>query len=126
MFLLARPRTVAALAVCSAIAASAGLHPTSAGAASGKRDQIAALRVSVKWITLYQPRFWVAVATPGACVAQPGGARRCPIAIRAWVGSSLREHRCIAEALLPRRGSRGKPTRTSARCTPVRAVAGES
>ena len=124
MNVVARPRRLVALAVCSAIAASACVHPPSAGAAAAKRDQLAALRVSVKWMTLYQPRFWVAVETPGACVVQPGGARRCPIAIviNAWAGGTLREHRCTAEALLPRRGTKGKPTRTSARCTPVPAV----
>jgi hypothetical protein len=74
----------------------------------------------MKWITLYAPRIWVAVETPGACVGRPDGTRRCPIAIviKARVGETLVDHRCAAQAILPRRGAKEKPRRTSARCTP--------
>ena len=103
-----------------AVAAIAGVHPASAYSAGAKRDQLAALRVSVRWMAVYQPRSWVAVERPGVCVTRSGGIRRCPIAIviKARVGSMLVDHRCAAEAVLRPRGA-GAPTRTSARCTPV-------
>ena len=109
-----------ALTLCCAAAAVAGPQPASAGAASGRRDQVAALRLSAKWITLYAPRFWVAVETPGACAAQPDGTRRCPIAIviKARVGETLVDHRCVAHAILPRGDAKAEPRRTSARCAP--------
>ena len=122
-----RDSRLIALAVCGAIAASASLHPAAARAAPGKRDQAAALRVSIKWLTAYEPRFWVSVDAPGVCVVRAGGERRCPIAIvlKAWVGSTLIDHRCAAQAVLPPRGAKGRATRTSAHCTPVAAAAGE-
>jgi hypothetical protein len=110
-----------ALAACGAIAASAG--SAAAAGATATADHHAAERVSVKWLKLYKPRLRVGSEEPGACVKQPGGVRRCPIAItiKAWVGDTLVDHRCAAEAVLPRPGSSHKPTRTSATCTPVTA-----
>jgi hypothetical protein len=67
-----RDSRLIALAVCGAIGASASLHPAAAGAAPGKRDQAAALCVSIEWLTVYKPRFWVSVEAPGACVVRAG------------------------------------------------------
>ena len=72
-----RDSRLIALAVCGAIGASASLHPAAASPAPGKRDQAAALRVSIKWLTVYKPRFWVSVEAPGAWVA--AGWRRTPM-----------------------------------------------
>ena len=115
-----------AVAVCCVIAVSAVSMADPASAAQSQRDQASAMRMSVKWLNLYEPRFWVGVELPGACATRPGGERRCPIAItiRAWTGGALVAHRCAAEAVLPPRNAKGKPTRSSASCTPFAPAAG--